>query len=186
MTELPGKAVVAVDHLAVGDEPRSEARTEGNHHEITHALGIAVDHLADRSGVGVVGDDRLHTAEAFRNVASQRKDAARLVGIGVLGFEFPEVRGVFDRALVVIGVGGADADAGQFVFERKALRQCAHGVAELLHISRIVVYMGIFAGRDDRFGIEVAVFVNESERGVDAADVHTDSEFFHIVIQVKC
>ncbi len=127
----------------------------------------------------------LRAVEMLRNVVRQREHAARLVGIGVFGLELPEVCRILDRSLVVVGIGRADADARQLVFERKALHQRPHRVAKLLDISRIVVYMGIFLGRNDRFGIEVAVLVNETERGVDAADVHADSEFFHIVIQVK-
>ena len=185
MPELAGEAVVAVDHLAVGDESRTEPRAEGDHNEIAHALGVAVNHLADRRRVGVVGNERLHAAETLRNVVRQREHAARLVGIGVALLKLPKVRRGFDRALVVVGIGRADADARQFVLERKALRQSAHRVAKVLDISRIVVNIRVLLGRDDRFGIEVAVFIHEAESGVDAADVHADREFFHIVFQVK-
>ena len=183
MAELAGEAVVAVDHLAVGDESRTEPRAEGDHNEIAHALGVAVNHLADRRRVGVVGNERLHAAETLRNIVRQREHAARLVGIGVALLKLPKVRRGFDRALVVVGIGRADA--GQFVLERKALRQSAHRVAKVLDISRIVVNIRVLLGRDDRFGIEVAVFIHEAESGVDAADVHADREFFHIVFQVK-
>ena len=153
--------------------------------EILHALGVTVDHLADRRRIGVVRDERLHAAETVRNVARQREDAAALVGIGVSVPEFPQVGGRLDRSLVVVGVGRADADARQFVIERKALGHGMHGVAQVPHIGRIIVHIRIFLGRNDRFGIEVAVFIHKTEGGVDTADIHADSEFFHSRFQVK-
>jgi len=86
---------------------------------------------------------------------------------------------------VEIGVGGADADARQLVFERKTVGQRVHRLTQIFDVSRIIVYMGIFLGRNDRFGIEVAVLIDKAEGGVDAADIHADREFFHIVFQVK-
>lgn len=113
MTELAGKTVVAVDHLAVGDEARTESRAERDHHEVAHAFGVAVNHLADRRGIGVVGHQHLHAAETSADIVGQRKETAALVGIGVALAEFPKVGGILDRTLVEIGVGGADADARQ-------------------------------------------------------------------------
>ena len=176
---------MAVDHLAVGDETRSEARTERNHDEVAHALGIAVDHLADRRGIGVVRHEHLHTPEAVPDVVRQRENAAAFIGIGVSLAEFPEVRGVFDRTFMIIGIGGTDTDTRQFVLERKAVGQCVHRLAEVFDIGRIIVYTGVFLGRNDRFGIQVAVFVDDAERSIDTADVHADSEFFHIVFWLK-
>ena len=170
---------MAVDHLTVRDEARTEPRAERNHHEILHALGIAVDHLADRCGVGIVRDDHLHAVETAGDIGRNREDAARLVGIRLTGAELPEVGGRFDGSLVEVGVRGADADAGQLVLEREARGQGPHRIAQILDVGRIVVHKGVFLGRNDRFGIEVSVFVHQAESRVDTSNIDADCEFFH-------
>ena len=160
VAEFAGEAVVAVDHLAIGDESRTESRPERDHDEILHPLGVAVDHLADRGGVGVVGHPALDARERLLDVVHQREHAAALVGIGFADGELPQVGRVFDHARVVIGVGRADADAHQLVFEREAVGQRMQRFGQLGHIGRIVGEKREFLGRYDRIGIEGAVLVH--------------------------
>ena len=176
---------MAVDHLPVGHKTRTEARAERDHHEILHPLGVAVDHLPDRRRIGVVRNQRLRPVETSRNILRQRENPAGFVRIGLPVTELPQIRRGLDRPLVEIGVRCPDADTRQFVLERQALRQGPQRIAQLLDISRIVVYIGILLGRNDRFGIQVAVFIHETERGIDSADVDADSKFFHGPISLK-
>ena len=93
---------------------------------------------------------------------------------------------MFDHARVVIGVGRADADAHQLVFEREAVGQRMQRFGQLGHIGRIVGEKREFLGRYDRIGIEVAVLVHQPEGRVDAADVDSYCKFFHRCRMLVC
>ena len=75
MAILTRKAVVAVDHLAVADDARTEAGAEGNHRKVLHTACVTEYHLADSRSVGVVGNHNLNAREVLAQVGHEVEDA---------------------------------------------------------------------------------------------------------------
>ena len=174
VSELTREAVVSVNQLSVRDESRTYARAERNHDEILHPLRVAVDHLADSGGIGVVGNVYGRVGEVLAHVAREVEDAQRLGLALVLVGELPEVGRRFDSAFVVVGVRRADTYSDKFEIEVHAVGERLHRVAQVVYIGFVVLEIGICLGRNHRFGIEVAFLVYQSESGIDTTDIDTE------------
>ena len=79
VADLRRETVRSAVHLAVEDEPATDARSEGDHHRVASAGGGAVRDLAQRGGVGVVVDD--HPTVQSRASSSSRSGAFRTPGM---------------------------------------------------------------------------------------------------------
>ena len=99
MTQLTGKAVVAVKQLTIDDDTRTYARAQGDDDEVLHAASHTIDHLADSGGISVVGECYGDVVQALAEELCQRHDA--VVGPRQIGSKL-------DGAVVEVTVGGAD------------------------------------------------------------------------------
>ena len=170
---------MSVNELAVADDARAQTRTEGDDDEVLHSLCVAEYHLADGGGVGVVCDGDVDTRERSLDVVHEVEHAARLVGIGLVVAELPEVGRGLDHTGVIVGIGGADAYTDELEIERYAADQGVHRLAQSLDVCLIVIELLVLFGRDGRFAEDCTVLVDETERSIGSADIDTHCKFFH-------
>ena len=174
-----------VDHPTAGNESRSQPGSKRYHDEIPHSPGIAVSDLPESGGIGVVGNTDGNPGKRVADLLAKREKPPPFLRIRLSGSKLPEIDRTLDPARMIVGIRSTDPDTRQYSPGRHRRTKLPQRPYEHFDISRIVVNIRVLLGRDDRFGIEVAVFIHEAESGVDAADVYADREFFHIVFQVK-
>ena len=106
MSQLAGETVASVNKLAVDYNAGTYACAEGKHDKVFHSARHAVCHLAYCGGVGVVGYGYGY-AELLAEHVGQWYDTLMCPG---------DIRGVFNRTLVVIGVRRAYAHGFYLVY----------------------------------------------------------------------
>ena len=107
MSQLTGKAVVAIYHLSVDDDSAAYARSQGDHYEVLHSPGNTVGHLSHRSRIGVIGEGDRNAVHCLGEHLCEWNRLAGGPG---------EVRGVCDDSLVIVAVRGSDAYAAYVAF----------------------------------------------------------------------
>jgi hypothetical protein len=55
VSQLSGKAIAAINHLAINHNARANACTESDNNKVFHATSNAVCHLSDSSCIGIIG-----------------------------------------------------------------------------------------------------------------------------------
>ena len=163
MAQFAGKAVVTVEQLSVDDDTRADARSKGDDDEVLHATGHAVDHLAQGSGVGVVGQRHRDTAEPLAEHLSQRHHTV---------VSPRQVGGKLDGTVIIVAVGGADA-------HRLDLVDTAHLLDDGLQGLDTSVDVGLgrleATGLDGGGCLDVAACVDNTKHGVRTSQVQADN-----------
>ena len=161
--EFPRKSVGAQKQLAVHDYAGAESGAEGYDYEVVEISSAAVDFFAEGGGVGVVAEVYVLVAHGHAQGFDERRAAAER-----------QVRGVVYGALVIVAVGGANANP-----EALAVgvgRQKGYCPFEPLHIRGEIVVVG----RLKLVAFEYrALVVDGAELGIRPADVYSDC-VFHI------
>ena len=158
MAQLAGKAVAAVDQLAIDHHAGANTGAECDHDEILETAGSAIGHLADSGGIGVVGD-------SYGNVELVAQKLGKRHGSGP-----GKIHSVLDHAGVIVGVGGAHTDTEDLVLSLDALYQTGDTGIELIYI---VVDIGVLARFDTVRRKDHATGINNAEHRVGAAHVDT-------------
>ena len=159
MSEFASKTVAAVNHFPVNYNAATHTSSERNHDEVFHSSRHTVGHLAQGSGVCVVG----HTARNSESFCKELTDRYHA---------FPnKIGGVFYRAVVVVAIGSADAHRFDFANAANFLN---NGLESLDGSGYIVVDIGIGFGADSGLRNDVAALVHNAKDAVGSAHVQSD------------
>ena len=149
---------MAVDELSVDHYAAAYAGAEGDHDEILQTAGCAVSHLADCSGVGIVGD-----GHGYAELVADHLGQGQGSGPG-------DIDEFFDHAGVVVGIGCAYAYAVDFVNSVIGHKQPGHFIVKLV---KICVDIGMFQRLDGGTGDNYATCVDDAENCIGTAYVDT-------------
>ena len=157
MAQLARAAGLAKHQLAVDHHAAAHTRAEGEHDEVLHALGAAIDQLAVGGGVGVVRHHHRHVD--MRPEERLEVDDALEVEVG----------SVLDASRVVVAHRSRDADA----FDALNAVFLHQQLDLIVDVSHVEVGVKILVGREVFLGHAAAVVAHQSDVGVGAANVDT-------------
>ena len=72
MAQLTGKAVVTIQKLTVNNNTRANTCTQSDNNEILHSASHTVNHLADSSGIGIIGKSHRNVIQTLAEELSKR------------------------------------------------------------------------------------------------------------------
>ncbi len=169
MAQFAGKAVVAIDNLAVDHDTATHTGTQGNHDEILHTAGRAIRHFAHGCRIGVIGQRHGDAVHGLGQHLGKRN---------LLGAAPGKVRRILNLTLVEVTVRSTGADAADAAFGIRIgddpLQRSSQFVDERCHI-------GVRIRPDDRLGYHISAGVNHAAFGGLSTYIDTDNKiFFHV------
>ena len=150
MAQLAGKTIMTVKQLSVNHNTRTHTGTQCDNDKILHTASHTVNHLADSSGIGIVGK-RYGNAQCIAEQLSQ----------GHYTIVSPrQIRSKLDSAVIIIAIRSTNTHGLDFLDTADLLDD---GLQSLNRCGHVIIYIVVATSLDGSSGLDIATGINNTK-----------------------